>query len=220
MNDTANSDRSGVDAPRWLTAADVRSPPHESSIVRRRPSSTTVSRHQAGLGQPADPVQLEVDRLHAVGHRGLDQRLLIGDHLVEDHRQVGVLAHPQAFGERRAGLLHEQAVGPLHQAGGDDRLLPPPAPVGVGEDVVALTGRLDDAHHPAAVVAWVATDLQLEPADAVRSLLQDEGDHRVDVAKRHGLVHREMVVDAATEQVDDRATDGFAEQVPACDIDR
>ena len=62
----------------------------------------------------------------------------------------------------------------LHQPGRDDRVLPPPAAVGVASDLVLRAGRLHHGRGARGVVRGRAAELELEAMDAAGTLALHE----------------------------------------------
>jgi hypothetical protein len=212
MKETVKSAPGSVLAARCATAAVTMSPPHESSIVSRRPS--VCARREA-----ADLRDLQVDRLHRLRLVGSEERLHVADRLVEHHRQRRPLAHDQALLERGARLLEEHPRKPVERARRKHGVLQPPAAVGVGDDQAIVARVLDDERGARGVLQRVGAELQLEAAHAVGASREDVLGHRLARPERHREVEGQLLGRAPAEQLAHRQAEGTAERVPARDVD-
>src|SRR5689334_3538141 len=99
--------------------------------------------HLAGFGETADLRDLEIERFHRPCLVGAHERGDVGDALVENEGEGRALAHVAACLERRARLLHVDAVEAGQHPDGGHALLRRVAAVRVGDDdvVVAAPGE-------------------------------------------------------------------------------
>ena len=220
MNETVKSVSGGVLAARCETAAVTRSPPHASSIGDPQTECDGEIPHQLRLRQTADLRDLEVERLERLRLVRTQERLDVVDALVEDHRQRRPLTHDEALLEGGARLLEEDTLETVQCTGGDHGVLQPPAAVGVGDHQVVGPCRLDDEPRPFGVLVGVGPELELEAMNSLAAAGLHVRDHFVRRRERHSEVQRELIRDAAPEQVTDRETDGAPERIPARDVDR
>ena len=218
-----------VDAAR-LVARDVVERPvvHEARHQQLRPGFVVAARWRDGGGREvAAPAVLDREAQPELAARGRASASpcvspptrpslrLIASHAgrARSSAWTSVMTSSSTIGSvvRSRTIRHSSSVGqgcskstrsrPFERARGDRRVLQAPAAVGVGDDHVAVLGRLQHRPHAGRVLARVGAELELEAPDALRPARAHVRDHLVDRAERDRDVEREVVARAPPSSV-------------------